>query len=144
MDLNLLSLLFLIFRSVLLYEFNITYISFNQKNNILLVLGNYECSCYEYLPMCFIKTEVLISLGKIHSSGVNVLSGYGRWNIMTLSKEFCKVGMLFCMMFGCYKHCLHFSAVAKSCPTLCNPVDCSMPGLLVFYQQLNLAQAHVH
>ena len=25
-------------------------------------------------------------------------------------------------------HCLQFSSVTQSCPTLCNPMDCSMPG----------------
>ena len=32
----------------------------------------------------------------------------------------------------------------QSCPTLCNPVDCSMPGLPVHYQLLEFAQTHVH
>ena len=27
-----------------------------------------------------------------------------------------------------------FSSVAQSCPTLCNPMDCSMPGLPVHHQ----------
>ena len=27
-----------------------------------------------------------------------------------------------------------FSSVAQSCPTLCNPMDCSMPGLPVYHQ----------
>ena len=31
-----------------------------------------------------------------------------------------------------------FSSVAQSCPTLCDPMDCSMPGLLVHYQLLEL------
>ena len=29
---------------------------------------------------------------------------------------------------------VQFSSVAQSCPTLCNPMDCSMPGLLEFTQ----------
>ena len=33
---------------------------------------------------------------------------------------------------------------AQSCPTLCNPMDCSTPGLLVLHQLLELAQTHVH
>ena len=37
-----------------------------------------------------------------------------------------------------------FSSVAQSCPTLCNPMDCSMPGLPVHHQLLELAQTHVH
>ena len=35
-------------------------------------------------------------------------------------------------------------SVAKLCPTLCNPLDCSMPGPLVLYYLLELAQTHVH
>ena len=34
--------------------------------------------------------------------------------------------------------------VAKSCPTLYNPVDCSTPGFPVHHQFLELAQTHVH
>ena len=30
--------------------------------------------------------------------------------------------------------CIQFSSVTHSCPTLCNPMDCSMPGLPVQYQ----------
>ena len=37
-----------------------------------------------------------------------------------------------------------FSSVAQSCLTLCNPMDCSMPGLPVHYQLLKLAQTHAH
>ena len=37
-----------------------------------------------------------------------------------------------------------FSSVAQSCPTLCNPVDCSMLGLPVHHQLLKFAQTHVH
>ena len=37
-----------------------------------------------------------------------------------------------------------FSSVAQSCPTLCNPMDCSMPGFPVHHQLLELAQSHVH
>ena len=37
-----------------------------------------------------------------------------------------------------------FSSVAQSCPTLCNPMDCSMPGLPVHHQLLEFTQTHVH
>ena len=36
------------------------------------------------------------------------------------------------------------SSVTQSCLTLCDPVDCSMPGFLVHHQLLELAQTHVH
>ena len=36
------------------------------------------------------------------------------------------------------------SSVTQSCPTLCNPMDCSTPGLPVHHQLPELAQTHVH
>ena len=39
---------------------------------------------------------------------------------------------------------VQFSSVAQSCPTLCNPMDCSTPGFPVHHQLLELAQIHVH
>ena len=32
----------------------------------------------------------------------------------------------------------------QSCPTLCDPMDCSMPGLPVHHQYPELIQTHVH
>ena len=37
-----------------------------------------------------------------------------------------------------------FSSVAQSCPIVCDPVDCSPPGLPVHHQLLELIQTHVH
>ena len=37
-----------------------------------------------------------------------------------------------------------FSSVVQSCLTLCNPMDCSTPGLPVHHQLLELAQTHVY
>ena len=37
-----------------------------------------------------------------------------------------------------------FSSVAQSCLTLCDPMDCSMPGLPVHHQLLEFIQTHVH
>ena len=39
---------------------------------------------------------------------------------------------------------LQFSSVAQSCQTLCNPMDCSTPGLPVHHQLLEFTQTHVH
>ena len=39
---------------------------------------------------------------------------------------------------------VQFSSVAQSCPTLCDPMDCSMPGLPVHHQLLEFTQTHVH
>ena len=37
-----------------------------------------------------------------------------------------------------------FSLVTQPCSTLCDPVDCSMLGLHVHHQLLELTQTHVH
>ena len=39
---------------------------------------------------------------------------------------------------------VQFSSVAQSCPTFCNPMDCSMPGFPVHHQLLEPTQTHVH
>ena len=39
--------------------------------------------------------------------------------------------------FCCY-------SVTKECPTLCEPMDCSMPGFPVLHHLPELAQTHVH
>ena len=37
-----------------------------------------------------------------------------------------------------------FSSVAQLCPTLCDPMDCSMPGLPVHHQLPEFTQTHIH
>ena len=39
---------------------------------------------------------------------------------------------------------VQFSSVAQSCPTLCDPMNRSMPGLPVHYKLPELTQTHVH
>ena len=49
---------------------------------------------------------------------------------------------------SCLGHITHLVVrmlpVTQSYPTLCNPMDCSMPGFPVHHQLLKLAQTHVH
>ena len=39
---------------------------------------------------------------------------------------------------------VQFSPVAQSCPTLCDPMNCSTPGLPVHHQLPEFTQTHVH
>ena len=39
---------------------------------------------------------------------------------------------------------IQLSSVTQSCPILCEPMDCSMPGLLVHHQLPEFTQTHVH
>ena len=41
-------------------------------------------------------------------------------------------------------HSVQFSSVAQSCPTLCDPMNLSTPGLPVHHQLLEFTQTHVH
>ena len=50
---------------------------------------------------------------------------------------------------GGYKNVLQFlsvklSSVPQSCPTLCDPMNRSTPGLPVYHQLLEFTQTHVH
>ena len=40
--------------------------------------------------------------------------------------------------------CIQFSSVTQSCPALCNPMNCSMPGLPVHHQLPEFTQTCVH
>ena len=43
------------------------------------------------------------------------------------------------------QHCsVQFNSVAQSCPTLCNPMNHSTPGLPVHHQHPEFTQTHVH
>ena len=39
---------------------------------------------------------------------------------------------------------VQFSSLTQSCPTLCDPMNCSTPGLPVCHQRLEFTQTHVH
>ena len=39
---------------------------------------------------------------------------------------------------------VQFSTVTQSCPTLCDPMNCSMPGLPVLHQPPEFTQTHIH
>ena len=41
-------------------------------------------------------------------------------------------------------HSVQFSSVAQSCPTLCDPMNHSTPGLPVHHQLPQFTQTHVH
>ena len=48
------------------------------------------------------------------------------------------------MLSGKLEQCIQFSSVAQSCLTLCDPIDCSRPGLHIHHQLREFTQTHVH
>ena len=48
------------------------------------------------------------------------------------------------MRYIWYHLSFQFSSVTQSCPTLCDPMNCSTPGLPVHHQHSEFTQTHVH
>ena len=62
---------------------------------------------------------------------VNFASEYAwKWDYTLLIQQFIVI--------------VQFSSVAQSCPTLCNPMNCSTPGLPVHHQLPESTQTQVH
>ena len=64
--------------------------------------------------------------------------------LTTLHKRHTFVTHPVCAALGGSGCTFQSSSVTQSCPTLCDPMDCSTPGLPVHHQLLELAQTHVH
>ena len=65
---------------------------------------------------------------------VNWYSHYGRQYGDSLKKK----------KLGVKPPSVQFSSVAQLCPTLCDPMSCSTPGLPVHHQLPEFTQIHVH
>ena len=69
------------------------------------------------------------------------------WKVLVVLKYFSFVELV---LYNLYNQCLRnfhliqFSSVAQSCPTLCNPMNCSTPGLPVHHHLPEFTQTHVH
>ena len=48
------------------------------------------------------------------------------------------------MVWLSYFSRVQYSSVVQSCLTLCDPMDCSMPGLPIYHQLPEFTQTHVH
>ena len=61
-----------------------------------------------------------------------------------------KYGFKFHPYYSIYQHFIlfsesvQFSSIAQSCPTVCDPMNCSTPGLPVHHQLPEFTQTHVH
>ena len=70
-----------------------------------------------------------------HRKGWLVEEGKGQCPVyMPLARSRCKHS----------SRSLQFSSVTQSCPTLCNPMNCSTPGFPVHHQLPELTQTYVH
>ena len=51
--------------------------------------------------------------------------------------------LVLCIVSSICQFSLQFSSVTQSCPSLCDPMDCSMPGFPIHHQLPEFAQTHV-
>ena len=68
-------------------------------------------------------------------------------SVSTQQCRFIHLGFLITIRYLLTQECyteFQFSSVAQSYPTLCNPMNCSTPGLPVHHQLLEFTQIHVH
>ena len=77
----------------------------------------------------------LKSLLQYHSSKASIL-WHSAFFIVQLSHLYLTAGKTIAMT--------RFSSVTQSCPTLCDPMNCSTPGLPVHHQLLEFTLTHVH
>ena len=70
-------------------------------------------------------------------------SSTGKYCLWASPTVLCNVSHMKCQGGNIFEDCCCFP-VAKLCPTLCDPMDCSMPGLPVHHQLLEFTQTHVH
>ena len=89
-------------------------------------------------------SETLLTLSKVHANAYSpvcvCLNNWGFSNVTPMLTW--KLESNFHVTFKCNLHCC--CSVNKSCPTLCDPMDCSTPGFPVLHHRLGFAQTHVH
>ena len=68
------------------------------------------------------------------------------WGAIAFSRilSYIKLILTQCTFINPNSSTVQFSSVAQSCLTLCNPMNCSTPGLPVYHQLLESTQTHVH
>ena len=96
------------------------------------------------LPLSVSREGVFLSLHSQSKTGMapwknHFTSQYSKafsvWNV-TFHKRFC--------MYSESISSVQFSSVTQLCPTLCDPINCSTPGLPVHHQLLEFTPTHIH
>ena len=120
-----------------------------------LSLGFLFCSIDLYFCLCA-SIDVFLKVG---SMGFPTYKAWSLGSWMALSSDFypCLYHLIFLsysgnqrtkspmsIVFYSLRNTVQFSSVAQSCPTLCDPMNHSMPGLPVHHQLPEFTQTHIH
>ena len=88
----------------------------------LFLYSTFQCFNHIWAPMSFFISLTCETQTLIHYYYTQLMSS---WKIFN-------------------RYSVQFSSVAQSCPTLCDPMNRSTPGLPVHHHLLEFIQAHVH
>ena len=126
----------------------------NEQCRLSTVLPNsYTIMQYNFLPFPYISCIQVIPPVMPFSNQTGT-SWYGishkhtrthkereKWNLSILSLTIILLSLAIRKLFTWLTQ---FSSVAQLCPTLCDPMNCSTPGLPVHHQLPEFTQTHVH
>ena len=97
------------------------------------------------LPVSWLQSPfaVILELEKRKSITTSTLSSSVCCEVMGPDLSFLKYFLKPALSLSSF--CCHqFSSVAQLCPTLCDPMNCSTPGLPVHHKLLEFTQTHIH
>ena len=81
-----------------------------------------------------------VSPRRVQGPELEVLEGLRAWGLMELAEGLFRRNNIISFI----SLSVQFSSVTQLCPALCDPMDCSTPGLPVHRQLPELTQTHVH
>ena len=84
--------------------------------------------------------QARLQLDKLLSAFSIITINSDHCNIFVKALYFTRSTLFFIFSSGS----VQLSSVTQSCPTLCDPTDCSTPGLPVHHQLPEFTQTHVH
>ena len=96
------------------------------------------------------KTKIMasgpITSWEIDEETVETVSDFIFWGYKITADGDCSHGIKRCLLLGrnVMTNLVQFSSVAQSCPTLCDPMNRSTPGLSVHHRLPEFTQTHVH
>ena len=79
-----------------------------------------------------------------HFTDKNMASGVTEAEVVTSWYSYIMSSQPLSIRTGQCPHSVQFSSVTQSCLTLCDPMNCSTPGLSVHHQLPEPTQTHVH
>ena len=106
--------------------------------------NNIFCLVFGKVIFCLPVIESISNIWRRSTKVINLkLSQH--YQLLTFKKIYItEVQFIYNVLLLYYSDSVQFSSDAQSCPTLCNPMNRSTPGLPVSHQLPEFTQTHVH